>query len=208
MGRNTWAEKLQALLLSNCTLRHLVLMAVAHMTCYQHFISKTSTANAVRSKSGPCALCVGPRRKFAGSESFFIKLRGSDRKQAGSDQQKSRIRPATTPDRTRRTRPNQTNGTSDQTQDSPDLRATSGSVANQSFRGPKHDSGPSKRGFGWSAVINTPRLEGFPRKQHQFLAKAPGTTRFQTHQKTPLTPQNMISSPQKSVLDGSLPSRP
>ena len=28
------------------------------------------------------------------------------------------------------------------------------------------------------------------------------------HQKTPLTPQNMISSPHKSVLDGFLPSRP
>ena len=44
--------------------------------------------------------------------------------------------------------------------------------------------------------------------QRQFLATAPETTRFQTHQKSPLTPQNMISSPQKSVLDGSLPSRP
>ena len=43
-------------------------------------------------------------------------------------------------------------------------------------------------------VIDTPRLEGFPRKQHQFLAKAPGTRGFQTHQKTPLTPQNMNSS--------------
>ena len=62
MGRNTWAEKLQALLLSNCTLRYLVLMAAAHKTCYQHFISKTSMANAVRSKSGLGALCVGPRR--------------------------------------------------------------------------------------------------------------------------------------------------
>ena len=121
---------------------------------------------------------------------------------------KSRIRPATTPDRTRRTRPGQTNGTSDQTnatsdqtQDSPDLRAT-GSVANQSFRGPKHDSRPSERGFGWSAVIDTRRLEGFPRKQHQFLAKAPGTRGFQTHQESsPLTPQNMNSSLQKSVLD-------
>ena len=51
-------------------------------------------------------------------------------------------------------------------------------------------------------------LKGFPRKQHQFLAKAPGTIRFQTHQKSPLTPQNMISSPQKTVLDGFLPSGP
>ena len=39
-------------------------MAVAHMTCYQHFISKTSMANAVRSKWGPGALCVGPRRSL------------------------------------------------------------------------------------------------------------------------------------------------
>ena len=56
MGRNTWAGKLQALLLWNCTLRYLVLMAVAQM--------KTSMANAVRSKSGPGALCVGPRRSL------------------------------------------------------------------------------------------------------------------------------------------------
>ena len=61
MDRNTWAEKLQALLLSNCTLRYLVLMAAAHMTRYHHFIGKTSMANAVRSKSG---LCVGPRRSL------------------------------------------------------------------------------------------------------------------------------------------------
>ena len=161
--------------------------------------------------------------KFAGSNSFLhfsdLAIRPkNDADQTGSkpDQtKKSRIRPATTLDRTRRTRPDQTNGTSDQTngtsdqtQDSPDLRATSGSVANQSFRGLKHDSRPSKCGFGWSAVIDTPRLEGFPRKQHQFLAKAPGTRGFQTHQKTPLTPQNMNSSLQESVLDGFLPSRP
>ena len=31
MGRKTGAEELQALLLSNCTLRYLVLMAVAHI---------------------------------------------------------------------------------------------------------------------------------------------------------------------------------
>ena len=65
MGRNTWAEKLHALLLSNCTLRYLVLMAAAHMTCYQHFISKTSMANAVRSKSGPGALSVGAQRSLS-----------------------------------------------------------------------------------------------------------------------------------------------
>ena len=65
MRRNTWAEKLHASLLSNCTLRYLVLMAVAHMTCYQHFVSKTSMANAVRSKSGPGALCVGPQRSLS-----------------------------------------------------------------------------------------------------------------------------------------------
>ena len=59
MGRNTCAEKLQALHLPNCTLRYL------HMTCYQHFISKTSMANDVRSKSGSGALGVGPRR-FSG----------------------------------------------------------------------------------------------------------------------------------------------
>ena len=74
MGRNTSAENLQALLLSNCTLRYLVSMAAAHMTCYQHFISKTSMANAVRSKSGlalsvsgPGALSVGARRSFFGA---------------------------------------------------------------------------------------------------------------------------------------------
>ena len=46
MGRNTRGEQLQALLLSNCALRFLVSMAVAHMTCYQHFISKTSMVHA------------------------------------------------------------------------------------------------------------------------------------------------------------------
>ena len=60
MGRKTWAEKLQALLLSNCTLRYIVLVALARATCYQHFISKTSMANALRSKSGPRSLCRAP----------------------------------------------------------------------------------------------------------------------------------------------------
>ena len=77
MGTNTWAEKLQALLLSNCTLRYLVLMAVAHMICYQHFISKTSMANAVRSKSGPCALSVGPRRSLCQGPRLSVRARVS-----------------------------------------------------------------------------------------------------------------------------------
>ena len=63
MGRSTWAAKLQALLLSNCTLRYLMLMAVAQM--------KTSMANAVRSKSalsvsGPGALSVRAQRSLSG----------------------------------------------------------------------------------------------------------------------------------------------
>ena len=75
MGRNTWAEKLQALFLSNCTLRYLVLMAIAHMICYQHFVSKTSMANVVRSKSGPGALWVGPRRSLCRGPTLSVGLR-------------------------------------------------------------------------------------------------------------------------------------
>ena len=71
---------------------------------------------------------------------------------------------------------------------------------------PETSVSPLQLGLGWSSVIDAPRLEGFPRKKRQFLAKAPGTRGYQTHQKTPLTPQNMIS--QKSVLDGFLPPRP
>ena len=65
------AEKLQALLLSNCTLRYLVLMAVAHMTCYQHFISKTSMVHArfenqtlCEANRGPALSLLGPRRSL------------------------------------------------------------------------------------------------------------------------------------------------
>ena len=45
LGRNTWAEKLYALHLSNGTARYLVLVA-ANMTRYQHFISKISVVHA------------------------------------------------------------------------------------------------------------------------------------------------------------------
>ena len=103
MGRNTWAESLQALLLSNCTLRYLVLMAVAHMTCYQHFICKTSVVHArfekqtligarrslcrgpgalsvgapALSLSGPTALCVGPRRSLCRGPALSVSGRRS-----------------------------------------------------------------------------------------------------------------------------------
>ena len=109
MGRNTWAEQLQALLLSNCTLRYVVLMAVAHMTCYQHLISKTSMVHARFEKqtlrkanrgaalclsgpwgslcrgptlavSGPGALCVGARRSLCRGPALSMSGPGAPRR--------------------------------------------------------------------------------------------------------------------------------
>ena len=74
--QTAWAEihglEMQALLLSNCTLRYVVLLAVAHMTCYRQVISKTSMANAGRSKWGPGAFCVGPRRSLSGPGALSV----------------------------------------------------------------------------------------------------------------------------------------
>ena len=60
MGRNTWADKLQALLLSNGTLRNLVLTAVMCSLCRGPAlsVSEPGARSPVPSVSGPSTLCV------------------------------------------------------------------------------------------------------------------------------------------------------
>ena len=55
-----------------------------------------------------------------------------------------------------------------------------------------------------------PRLESFPKKTQVPCqnARSHSAKQISAYQKSPLTPQNMISNSQKSVLDGSVPSTP
>ena len=143
--------------------------------------------------------------------------------QAGSDQQKSRIRPATTADRTRRTRPDQTNGTSDQTNGTSDqTNGTSDQTQDQLQINAARTCVPPTAASqikisegqntipdlqnGWSVVIDTPRLEGFPRKSTSSLLKHQEPHDFRPTKIVIDTPQHDFKH-KKTVLDGFLPSR-